>query len=404
MASMWFSLLCFAAVLAISSTQDILFMEGNTDDCITPSGQPGECILLQKCQYLLNLLLQRPRPPGAINYLRRTQCGVEGRFPLVCCAGDGRLPPWAPTTPAPTPPPPPPPPISKKPDNLPLLNHPNLRLLPLEDCGVDYSERIFGGEVTSLDEYPWLALLRYRSPRGSLNFLCGGVLINRRYVLTASHCINGDLRGNTLVSVRLGEYDTTTDIDCVEELTGDMTCAPPPVDVEIEQQIPHPEYSRFMTNQYNDIGLLRLAQDVRFTEYIKPICLPVTETLLRELRVGENLTVSGWGRTENRSFSPVKLKVNVPLVSLRDCYDVYRRNSRELRETQMCAGGVQGKDSCTGDSGGPLMKFSELNGNAVHFVAGVVSFGPRDCGMAGWPGVYTRVSAYLRWILDELQP
>lgn len=41
--------------------------------------------------------------------------------------------------------------------------HANLRLLPTEECGVDLSQRIFGGNETELGEFPWMALLQYRS-------------------------------------------------------------------------------------------------------------------------------------------------------------------------------------------------------------------------------------------------
>lgn len=408
---MLFSLLCSSCVLALTLAQDIHFNQNpGSNECTTPTGQEGQCILLQKCQHLLALLRQNPRPVGAIDYLRRAQCGVEGRYPLVCCSqkgyGGSSRTPWVTTTTTEPPPPPPPPtkPSSGDTSSALLASHPNAKLLPLQECGVDYSTRIFGGEVTNLDEYPWLTLLRYRSPTGRMAFLCGGVLISHRYVLTASHCINGDLRGNTLVSVRLGEYDTNSESDCVEEVTGDTTCADQPVDVDINLQLPHPSYSRFSANQFDDIGLLRLDRDVPYTDYIKPICLPITEDLIRSLRVGDNLTVAGWGRTENSSFSPIKLKVALPLIDNKDCAMVYMRNNRQLQDAQMCAGGAQGRDSCTGDSGGPLMGSAELNGDQVHYVTGVVSFGPRDCGMAGWPGVYTRVSSYMSWILDELRP
>lgn len=28
-------------------------------------------------------------------------------------------------------------------------------------CGIDTSNRIYGGEVTKLDEFPWMALIEY---------------------------------------------------------------------------------------------------------------------------------------------------------------------------------------------------------------------------------------------------
>lgn len=74
-----------------------------------------------------------------------------------------------------------------------------------------------------------------------------------------------------------------------------------------------------------------------------------------------------------------------------------------LGRSQICAGGVRGKDSCKGDSGGPLMSLyvaEDFNWYAV----GIVSFGPDDCGQHGFPGIYTRVSDYMVWIIDNLKP
>ena len=95
------------------------------------------------------------------------------------------------------------------------------------------------------------------------------------------------------------------------------------------------------------------------------------------------------------------LKVSVPHFDMGECERFYRRYNIKINSTQLCAGGARGKDSCSGDSGGPLMATTRL-GPPYH-VAGVVSFG-LDCGIKGFPGVYTRVSEYLNWIMDNMRP
>lgn len=72
-----------------------------------------------------------------------------------------------------------------------------------------------------------------------------------------------------------------------------------------------------------------------------------------------------------------------------------------VNENQVCGGGVEGEDSCNGDSGGPLMVVKE-GGTPRWFVIGIVSYGALSCGGDKVPAIYTRVSAYLPWILDKL--
>ncbi|KAB0800599.1 hypothetical protein PPYR_06339 [Photinus pyralis] len=207
-----------------------------------------------------------------------------------------------------------------------------------------------------------------------------------------------------LVSVRLGEYDLETDVDCVNTPQY-KTCSEPPIDVAVVEKIAHEYYNPFDPNQSNDIALLRLARDVPYTEFIKPICLPVYPNLLKQTFAGTNATVAGWGKTsETGTDSSVKMKVTLPVQSNRDCENVYGGTRVSLSKLQVCAGGVNGKDSCRGDSGGPLMSLYTAPGEINWYVMGVVSFGPAKCGLNGWPGIYTRVTEYIPWILKNMRP
>lgn len=72
-----------------------------------------------------------------------------------------------------------------------------------------------------------------------------------------------------------------------------------------------------------------------------------------------------------------------------------------INEKQLCVGGRQGEDSCNGDSGGPLMTVQQ--GEIPRwFVLGIVSYGALSCGEKDIPAIYTKVAAYLNWILDTI--
>lgn len=66
----------------------------------------------------------------------------------------------------------------------------------------------------------------------------------------------------------------------------------------------------------------------------------------------------------------------------------------------MCAGGEAQKDTCTGDSGGSLVKQAN---DGRFYIYGVTSYGNKHCNSRYpySPGVYTDVAHYYTWIRNQ---
>merc|ERR1719237_770343 len=58
--------------------------------------------------------------------------------------------------------------------------------------------RIFGGQDTEENEYPWMAALS-RDPLGGSQFECGAALVASEWVITAAHCFYRD-NGNLAIT------------------------------------------------------------------------------------------------------------------------------------------------------------------------------------------------------------
>lgn len=96
---------------------------------------------------------------------------------------------------------------------------------------------------------------------------------------------------NVPAGVRLGEWNLQTDPDCEDDV-----CADRAIDVPVAENITHEGFQT--TGQANDIALLRLAHSVTFTQWIKPICLPITERAKNLNHVNYPFVAAGFGKTE----------------------------------------------------------------------------------------------------------
>uniref|UniRef100_A0A7S3Q6F6 Peptidase S1 domain-containing protein n=1 Tax=Chaetoceros debilis TaxID=122233 RepID=A0A7S3Q6F6_9STRA len=232
--------------------------------------------------------------------------------------------------------------------------------------------KIVGGNNAFFNSYPWFAL--------GQNGFCGGSLISSDWVLSAAHCIDKI----SAVGFRIGALCHSNG-NCGQESEY--------IQIIPESTVVHPNYmegSKFD----NDFVLFRLDGPSK----IEPVNIDVGDSLVS----GQKLTAIGFGSTGECTpgdcFKPNRLQhVDVPYIpNTSCCSDSYWYSCSSITENMICAG-KKGKDSCIGDSGGPLYD------KANNVLVGITSWGI-GCGRDNYPGVYSRVSAQADWIKSVVCP
>ncbi|XP_071811094.1 trypsin-like isoform X2 [Apostichopus japonicus] len=237
--------------------------------------------------------------------------------------------------------------------------------------------RIVGGVAAQPGEWPWQVSIRQNSALDNFEgHLCGGTLLNKRWVLSAAHCFNKYDRNEAEYKVVLGNH-RVNDLDDTQQ------------SINVSEVIVHPYYNSLITRN-NDIALLRLSSDVEFNDYIRPACLPS-----QDWPAGTSVWITGWGEQKVSTKDEILQEISVPIISTATCNQPGWYEGYVIECCMFCAGLPEGgKDSCQGDSGGPVVVENELG---AFEVIGIVSWGI-GCAEQNHPGVYTRVFAYLSWI------
>uniref|UniRef100_A0A182NV84 trypsin n=1 Tax=Anopheles dirus TaxID=7168 RepID=A0A182NV84_9DIPT len=238
----------------------------------------------------------------------------------------------------------------------------NLRLLvsglamSVRNGSVAY--RIVNGTSAVIGDYPFLVSLQ-RWTQDTKTHICGGTLISHLWILTAAHCVD-DIEFSDRGIIRAeSSYHASGGVF-----------------LEIERTVRH-QSVRYGSRAIDyDFGLVKLS--ARFERAV-PVRLVQDN---RRFPPGELCTVVGWGLTKNTGDREQLRMVKVPIVKQATCDEVYREVD-PFTKRMLCAGYAGGgRDSCEGDSGGPLL--------CRGIQAGITSWGI-GCAKPSRYGVYSDV-------------
>lgn len=263
-------------------------------------------------------------------------------------------------------------------------------VLACSDRNQPLSVKIVSGQEAAPGDYPFMVrIVEAAELNEPAHNGCGGALISPRHVLTAAHCVEGDLYAI------IGEHDTRV-VDADEQR------------IKVKAFIAHAEFGAkpgpsIGLTFHHDVAVLLLEQDA--APNFRPITIDLDPAEVYG-RFEAALTL-GWGAQSGYLLNELRLTP----VSRNECHQSLNNPAEHV----LCAKSdskavdpdvdfIPDKNvefygaTCNGDSGGPLIAFSESDREYKHI--GIVN--NSHCGSPhfkhGDTSIFMQTSMFRNWI------
>ncbi|KAJ2496749.1 hypothetical protein GGH96_005612 [Coemansia sp. RSA 1972] len=286
-------------------------------------------------------------------------------------------------------------------------------------AGLEHLGRVIGGSNASPATYPFAAFLMI--DEGDATAFCGGTIIGRQWILTAGHCVVDTSKGNSMhksiIRPNNGTkalhtkhlrspraFKTVAARDIVVGV-GDVrnTHVRP---LKVSKVYIHPSLNLDYFD--NDIALIKLKKKLKYTEHIQPI--RINTNVISDQMV---VTGVGWGKTSlsSQNTASVLQQVDLQIGDEGLCQRI-RPEFTGNDGNYICVTTPEGRDTCSGDSGGPLLRRCSgdlaqggSGGSGPWVQLGITSYGDsvassQDtvCAATDGAGFYTHAAQYLDFI------
>ncbi|GAB6019329.1 Transmembrane protease serine 9 [Chamberlinius hualienensis] len=253
-------------------------------------------------------------------------------------------------------------------------------------CGINQiscrnNYKIIGGQNAVVGQFPWQVSLQYNNGTDNVHF-CSGALIDRKWVLTAAHCLHGSAVGH---QIKATGFEAVAGITNLDDSIGTEQR------IQVESYIINADFDQ--STLQGDIALLNLTAPFELKYAVEVISLP---SLKQSSCCRAN--VSGWGASTPGGDTTNRLQwLEMDIISDADCQTMLAGHN--LVEAMICTY-QNGNGPCDGDSGGPVVALT--SNSSAYYLVGVVSWGVL-CGDPSYPSVHTEVSYYVDWISQNVK-